>query len=192
MSTLRTNNILTTTNVDITPRFIKIADTGVVSTGQSITIDNCFSTTYSRYVVDFYSIGTTNESSIFAFCGRSGSSDIGSFHNWRRYRNYTGHTVNEIDSATVDSAVSMTYYSRSDNGVHGQINLYMPAHTNTYTYFHGNFLATHPNNAIAFPHVFDGSISTTTAVTGIRFFGRSGWTGSFSYVRMVVYAHSGM
>lgn len=171
--------------------YIRIADTGTVSSGSSLTIDNCFSTTYNLYQVNVFCLGTTNESTVYGLNYRTGGgsgSDYSSNYTWRRYRNYNGHTSLEIDAATGDSSFSLNLYNRSDYGFHLSAWIYMPANSSFLTNMWGQVSGTHPGNTVGFPHSIAGHNSAFNTFTGIRFFARSAFTGSFSNARMIVYA----
>lgn len=170
---------------------IRIADTGVVTSGSSLTIDNCFSTTYNLYQVNVFCLGNTDQSTVYGLNYRTGGasgSDYSSNYTWRRYRHYNGHTSLEIDAATGDSSFSLNLYNRSDWGVHLSAWVYMPSNSSFSTNLWGEFVGTHPGNAVGFPHSFAGHVSSFQTFTGIRFFARSSFTGSFTNARMIVYA----
>jgi|694.fasta_scaffold135351_2 hypothetical protein len=170
---------------------IRIADTGTVTSGSSLTIDNCFSTTYNLYQVNVFCLGNTNENTRYALNYRTGGasgSDYSSNYTWRRYRNFNGHTTLEIDAATGDSSFEMNFYNRADYGIHVSAWVYMPANSSYLTNIWGEFLGVHPSTSTGFPHSFAGINSAFNTFTGIRFFARSSFTGSFTNARMIVYA----
>jgi hypothetical protein len=174
---------------------IEIADTGLLTSGNAIIIDNCFSTSYQHYLVEVYAIGNTDENTRWAFNLRTGGasgSDFSSNYRWRRYRHYTGHTVNEIDSSGNDSSVELNFYNRSNSGIMARFNIYTPHNTTFNTYYDGYLHGFHPGgDTNSFAHDFTGAMNTATVFTGIRFFGRSSWTGSFTNARMIVYGFRG-
>lgn len=169
---------------------MRIADTGVVTSGSSLTIDNCFTSTYNLYQVNVFCLGNTNENTRYALNYRTGGasgSDYSSNYTWRRYRHYNGHTTVEVDAATSDSSFEMNFYDRSDYGVHVTAWVYMPSNTSYLTNIWGEFLGAHPSTATGFQHSFYGLNSAFQSFTGIRFFARSSFTGSFTNARMIVY-----
>jgi hypothetical protein len=170
---------------------VKVADTGAISTGTSITVDNCFTTAYRVYKVWGFFFAPVNSTST-AFTGlrlRTGGAsgaDVTSGYRWRMIRHYSGHNVNEIDNNNSDPIFRQMLQSRYDYGNYYEWTIYSPAHANR-TYVFGTMSGTHENQEDSFPHTFFGSMSDQTAHTGLRLYMYQGTTANISSGRICVY-----
>lgn len=170
---------------------VKVADSGAISTGTSITIDNCFTTTYRTYKVWAFFFAPLNSTST-AFTGlrlRTGGAsgaDVTSGYQWRMIRHYAGHNVSEIDNNSNDPIFRQMLQSRYDYGNYHEWTIYSPAHTSR-TYVFGTMSGTHENTDLSFPHTFFGSMTDQTAHTGLRLLQYSGTTANISNGRICVY-----
>ena len=170
---------------------VRVADTGTITTGTSITIDNCFSTQYRVYKVYAMMFAPTSGGSM-TFPGlrlRTGGvsgSDVTTGYKWRSYRHYTGITTYESDVNDNDPIFRLAWQTRYDYGTYYEWTIYSPAHS-VRTHVQGNQIGTHENQEQSFHHHFYGSMNDATAHTGLRLFQYNGATANISNGRIVVY-----
>lgn len=170
---------------------VRIADTGNITTGTSITIDNCFSTTYRVYkVYAFFFAPTSGGSTAFPGLrlrtGGASGSDVTSGYRWRIYRHYTGHNIVEADSNDSDPIFRLCWQTRYDYGNHYEWTIYSPAHS-ARTMIEGFQSGYHEGQDTNFNHTLFGGMSDNTAHTGLRLFQYAGATANISSGRITVY-----
>jgi hypothetical protein len=188
MSTLRVNAIQNQTGLDLASKYIRVADTGIVSGVSSLTIDGCFTTAYDIYKIYFTGVNVSGNPSSFCvqnFVFRTGNVDWSGTITQRKYRDYSGHTTFEVDSASPTNGIVNTGpYNRLDRGVTCEMVLFEPADPDYCTYWDFRQNGFHPSNDFTFPNNGHGGTLTKTVFTGIRYYTT---VEVFSSARLTVY-----
>jgi hypothetical protein len=171
--------------------WVKLATTGDITSGTSLTIDNCFSTTYHKYrfVYDVTNGGASSGNNYVAFRLRTGGAsgaDLTSTYHYRATRGYSGHANVEI--AAHDRNYVNDNYNRLDKPQHGVIDIFRYPLFNKPVYFDYQCIGTHPSNDECFPTKIQGVNHTdATSITGLKLYLYSGETSSAWTGRMTVY-----
>ena len=170
---------------------VKIADTGNITTGTSITIDNCFSNSYRVYKVYAYFFAPNSGSegmypTLRLRTGGVSGSDVTGGYKWRQQRHYSAHTTVEADASDNDGWFRLAWQTRYDYGNFFEWTILQPAQT-TRTFIFGTQTGYHQGTDSSFCHDFLGSINSTASHTGLRLYQGSGSTANISEGRISVY-----
>lgn len=188
MSTLRVNAIQNQTGLDLASKYIRIADTGIVNGASSLTIDGCFTSAYDIYKILFTGVnvsGSAASNCVQNFVFRLNGADWSGSLTQRKYRDYSGHTVFEVDSGSPTNGIVNTGpYNRIDRGVTFEMTLFEPADPDYCTFWHFRHNGFHPSNDFTFPNNGHGATLVKTAFTGIRYYTTA---ETFSSARLTVY-----
>ena len=162
----------------------------------AITVDNCFTSTYTAYRVLFWDLmtdGGTNSTAprwVFRTGGSSGSDYTGTKYNARCLRNYSGHSTYETDNA--DEAAyftigySATNLGSSDSNNAGLLDFLIVGTNGFQVKCLWDYVADHSGtDPSTIWNQGGGAVSQTTAITGFKFYSND--SRNFTHYRYRIY-----